>query len=183
MMMKYNLPTLICLILLAGCGFPKPLATLEEFEQAQTKTYEGISKKEVLHATEKLFMLADPDDVFLSYEDQKLVARRRAILLISVYQENWIIDVQEKAGDSAVTVSVTPTIDGVNFPPRGVGQYALFFSRLDYLLGKSEDWMTCHQYEVRARDEPTWTSSEGILCHIADDNLPEELRPTNTAEM
>lgn len=174
----------VLLLLLGGCGLPKPVATLDQFHQAQTRTYPGVAKTQVHTATEQLFTLADADDVRLTYEDQKLVARRLSLILFTVYEETWIINTQETPGSTTVTVSLDPTIDGTTLPPTGVGGYELFFARLDYLLGQSETWMTCYDYELARRENPTWGSmGEEYLCLNADDNLPAELRPTQPADL
>ena len=178
----YGMLSIWCL-LGAGCGFPQPVATLQEFTQAQSKSYDGLNKKQIYQAIEEMFTLADPHDVRFTFEDNKLVVRRLAFLLLSVYEETWIIQAEESNQAIEVTVSVDPKYNGTSLPPTGVGPYKLFFARLDYLLHQSDEWMTCYDYETAARAHPTWGRGEEILCYLADDNLPEALRPTNTAEM
>jgi len=89
------------------------------------------------------------------------------------YNEGWEIQAIPVNGETEVTVSVELTgRSGDKVYPRDIGVYHFFFARLEYLIGKSSDWMTYEEYEKQTRIKPDW-ANDGFLCLNADDEVPD----------
>jgi len=177
----------VCLLVIGGCARQQSVATMEQFAQAQTRTYAEVEPGQVHKAVQRIFELADPNETQVTYDKNSLIAHRIGLLLLSVYTEEWHIQTHTQPDGVSITVSLTQGVDGIDSHPLGIGPYELFFTRLEYLLGQSDTWMTCYDYEQRAKKEPTWggvgMNDQAIpLCFLADDDLPEALRPSNTVE-
>ena len=56
--------------------------------------------------------------------------------------------------------------------------YYLFFSRLDFLLGKSDVWLTCRDARWKTR-EIGHKGPIDTLCLCATDKSPENAKPNN----
>ena len=83
------------------------------------------------------------------------------------------METREVEGSTFVTVSAVFDKEGSKIYPRGVGAYHLFFARLDYMLGASNNWMTCNQYQAKLRRDVSWGHENRFLCKHAKDNVPE----------
>ena len=61
-------------------------------------------------------------------------------------------------------------------PVMGTAIYDVFWSRLDYLLGKRKDWMTCKVADERVKQNITSGTNEA-LCNSfnMNDKLPNNL--------
>ncbi len=71
---------------------------------------------------------------------------------MTAYNEGWEIQAIPVNGSTEVTVSVELAgRSGDKVYPRDMGVYHFFFARLEYLMGKSANWMTCEQYEDQTR--------------------------------
>ena len=49
-------------------------------------------------------------------------------------------------------------------PVMGTAIYDVFWSRMDYLLGLRQDWMTCQMADERVKSGATWGTNEA-LCN------------------
>lgn len=166
---------------MGGCALPDKKPTHEEMEQAQLRYYPGRTPGQIYDATKKVFELADGDDVAFSKNPQSLKAKRTSFMLFSVIIEDWEIQAIEENGGTKVHTTAQLNVDGFTMYPRDTGGYALFYRRLDYLLGLSDQWMTCEEYELQIEKNPTW-GRDGWWCTNADDNLPVTLRPVQASE-
>lgn len=147
----------IILLALIGCAHSPPQMSRDEFLNMTTREYQN-PKEEIFASIQTLFVLSDGDDYSFSYEDNKIIASHEyeayAILYYIHGYHIWTIDVQETG--SGVIVKATVTDQGGGFigsiPYHTImfhGVYDLFFSRLDYLLGRSKEWLTCKEAKVR----------------------------------
>ena len=171
-------------LLIVGCALPDPVATRQEFIEAQRKVYTEVTKGQIIDAAKQVFLLADPDDIQFVYASDRLIAYRRGItyfIVFSTHDERWTIETMNVDKGVFVTALVEPKTDGGSYSPEGIGPYMLFYNRLDYLLGQSETWMTCEDYTKIAETHSTWGEDQ-FLCYHADDTLPEALRPVETGE-
>ena len=169
------LPRLLILVTLAGC-FPNEGPTSYEPPRIKedTRDYPGITKEQALNASEKIFQLADGTEMKIKRGSSRLDAKRpHESLVYKSSWERWKVEAREADGSTYVTVSAAFDKEGSKVYPRGIGIYNLFFSRLDYMLGASKDWMTCEQYAARLRLDTTWGHENRFLCNDADDKVPE----------
>ena len=185
-MNKLSLTVLIAfVVVLAGCAAPPKQLTRDEWLNATTRTYPGASKDQVLAASEKLLRLADGDDFDIRHTESGINATRAWIayaVIVGVSGTDYWDIRADQIGDgvkvsvqvSTQTQSTSPMQMGATWmpvnsatpgtPAHGVAIYDVFFSRLDYLLGKGGKWMTCKEADERVKTNATWGNNEA-LCN------------------
>lgn len=62
---------------------------------------------------------------------------------------------------------------GGGMPLNSTAIYDLFWGRMDYLLGRRDEWMTCDEAEARRKAGITYGQLEA-LCSVTTDDLPPE---------
>ena len=156
---------LICVActIFAGCAANTPRLSRQEWLDLTNKTYQGVTKEEVLSAAETVFDLADGDDFVISHTQEGLQATRNwsvyLVLAAAMGTDYWKVTAVENEGAVNVSVqantqgqAVTPMATSNNgwtattsplagTPILGTAIYDVFWARLDYLLGKRNDWM------------------------------------------
>ncbi|WP_146218714.1 hypothetical protein [Halomonas sp. LBP4] len=172
----------------------------DEFINTTQRSYEGVTEREFYQAAERLFTLSDGDDTTFAYPgEHSMVAQRNWMiyLVLSFTQgtHTWQIateptdtgldatvyaSIQSGAvhgmigGRGGASTSTIPTMQNIVNTP---AVYELFWSRMDYLLGKSESWPTCDDWKAKLRQGETYGLIEPLcLAANTDDLLPEELR-------
>lgn len=193
--MKKALLILISLSLVS-CASHRTL-TREEWLQVGKKEFTNIKKEDLIKNAEKLLTLMDGRDVKFSYTQNGFVASRNWLIYVvvaaAVGTDYWTFDVQEK--DNKLIASIQPstmagTVSGyavggqvstittptIGTPIQGTAIYNMFWNRLDYLLGKTDQWMDCKQGLSKINKNETWGNLEHICDSVTiDDNYPENL--------
>jgi len=177
------------------------IALREKYDQLRTKVYKNISKEQVLDAIEKLFNLAD-DDYQISYGKNGCIAYRNWCLYLvfaaAFGKDYWYILVNENMNETKVTIrEVTQStafvgtatgnggaqittfpsminpdiIDEIELKTRDA-MYTLFFKRLDFLLGMSNEWLDCKKARQYMRDNNIKGNLDPF-CVVASDRKPE----------
>ena len=167
--------SILCFLVLEGCAVPEPVATRQEFIEAQRKLYTGVTQVQITNAAKQVFLLADSDEMRFIHTSDRIIAQRRGItyfIVFSTHTEKWTIETLDVDNGVFVTTEVEPQTDGTSYSPQGIGPYMLFYNRLDYLLGQTDTWMTCEDYNRIAETHPTWGEDQ-ILCHHTEDHIPE----------
>ena len=183
-----------------GCVTLKPM-TREEYLDVTQRVYTDTNQNNVLAAAEKLFNLADKSDFVLQHTENSIIGTRQwsmYLILTAVFgSDHWKVRAIDVGGVTKVSVMVTSTYSqslgivdadsgsvdtimtpGLNgTPPVGPAVYKLFWARMDYLLGQSNEWMTCKDMDVLIKEKETHGNTE-VLCQALTMNnkLPEELR-------
>lgn len=170
-----------------------------------TRVYVDKKPEEVLLAADRVFRLAD-DDYEVSHSPTALQAQRNwtifLVISASTGIDTWIVEaypaevgtkvIARHSGQaSAVTAFASPVVGGGNGMAVGAitspalqnmtiepAIYELFFARLDYLLGKRADWLTCKEAKKLA--------VEGYLdpfCTVANDRTPDGKSAAQRREM
>jgi hypothetical protein len=172
---------LIVVVGIGGCA-TKPKITEEEIRAAMTRTYKGVSSDQVMKASEKLLKMVDEKRFQFSRADNQLTATRSGQLQTNIGTSKvtavWIVKTREMDKSTLVTIEAAwkrqPLSRGKTEPvkrPEGTAVYTLFFNRLDNLLGKSNEWMTCEgMKKVILQGEAS--GDIRMLCAYADDKLP-----------
>lgn len=188
--------TLVCAValLVTACGTPPQKLSRSEWRDMTTRTYPGVNKEALLENIEYLFELADRKDVTITHYENGLTANRSvfvyAIIAAVSGHYRWDVKVIETDEGTTATTYVYANLNGhtaVVTGPNSVAPYTdssnsgnalqskegydLFWSRLDYLTGKSDKWISCEEMA-----ELTNTSAMGALealCINADDESPE----------
>ncbi len=190
---------LACFItaLLAACATPRPSLTRSEQINLVKRSYSDIDKETVIQAVEKLLLLTDRSDFEIAHTDEGFTATRSwtiyLVLSGAVGTDIWSVKATESEGFTDVSVSVyqqsstlaaTPTSSGssasITTVPSGSvpivnpALYYLFWSRMDYLLGKSEQWITCTEADEVLERAGAW-GDYSVLCNgfNIEDTNPE----------
>lgn len=184
------------LMLLQGCAPQSPTWTRERAAEVTSRTFSGSSASEVVKAAENVLRLADGNDVVFDYRDDGFSANRSFFVfaVIAAASGSFRFDFAvEPSGNGTKAVlkiystsqgtgaAAAPAPGGMIFVPStqpatsGVlvttsSSYDLFFSRLAYLLGQGDRWISCDV----ARD----TMAQGVgslepLCLAATDQAPQ----------
>ncbi len=180
----------------------------DQYDKTRTRYYTDVSADDVLNAVDELFRLDDVDYNVAHGKNSCIAHREWLVYLVIAAtngKDYWYVSTQDENGKIKVTVRsrtdmqdtyATPvggstgaqvtTISSMNNPDvidelelrSRDSVYYLFFSRLDFLLGKSDVWLTC-------RDARWKTRKIGIkgpmdtLCRCATDKSPENAKPNN----
>lgn len=149
-------------LLVGGCAEQQTL-TREESLAMTTRFYSGVTKQQVIDAAERLFRLADGDDVSLVHHENGFHATRGL---------HWW-----DVGAAPVDVGIKVVVIHEGRGPHGVLNakitYAIFWNRFEYLLGKETHWITCPEAAMIARRDGYTFWSLGPLCLGADDKHPD----------
>jgi len=157
----------------AGCYHIEQKPKSKDIVKAHSKVYAAVTPEEVFQASEQIFNLADEGDLDMVQDTRRLkVSRAVSDRQMPPNREVWEIQAIPVNGSTQVIVSVA--LKGRRSRkvyPRNPDVYHLFYSRLEYLLGKSKTWVTCEDYEAQAHHKPYW-DEDGFLCLNADDVRP-----------
>jgi hypothetical protein len=164
--------------ILVGCATSRPHVTREEWLSVTSRTYDGVTKEQIIGAAEQLFRLADGDDFDIVHTEEGISTSRKWFALLITGTDYWQIKAVPVGNQFRVTVHVsthidpmdgttrptTTTVDPAFNPVRGTAIYDIFWSRLDYLLGERADWMTCKTADDRVDRRITW-GGNSALCN------------------
>ena len=187
------------LVALAGCA-TQPKMTRDEYLKTTQREYVNKTPDDVFKAAEKLFTLADGDDFTFHYTDDSMSASRPWVVYLvfaaSMGTDNWLIRTKEEGNKTKVSALVSTAMGSVapmattggdwtatGLPGggnivAGTAIYDVFWARMDYLLGKSDKWMSCEQADDRVKRKVTWGSNEA-LCNSF--NMKNQSPPELTA--
>lgn len=163
---------LVAVVVLAGC-ITRPQVSREEYISMTTRTYEGVTKKQVFKAAENFLRLLDGDDFIIEYPENRINATRDWFLLLSHGRTSWEIKTSPSIESTKVDVHVKSTMNASVLPTDKV-VYDVFWARMDYLLGKRNDWLTCEKVSEMFNKKETW-GDDFAVCNGATlkNNTPE----------
>lgn len=197
--MRKAILAVACTALLAGCAAQRPQMTRAQYLEVIQRTYENKTPDDVYAAAERLFTLADGDDFQFFHTEDSMVASRRWMVYVvfaaSVGMDTWTVRARQDGTATKVSVAINTAIGNITPMPTtggdmtvgsmptmagnvpGTAIYDVFWSRMDYLLGRVDKWMTCEEADHRQKFGPTW-GDISALCNGFNlkDELPEELR-------
>ncbi len=158
-----------------------------------TRVYDNKKPEEVLLAAARIFSLAD-DDYTVSHAPTSIQAQRNWMIYLVISAtmgtDTWIVEVQPEGSGTKVmarhsgqmasaTAMAVPTSNGgmsatavtspamQNMTTRPA-IYQLFFARLDNLMGKRSDWVTCRDASAMFTD-----GNLDPFCTVANDRTPD----------
>jgi len=191
--MAKSLITACLLVLLAGCAANKQHLTREEWLKTTSRDIEGVTKEQVISAAENLFHIADGDDFLVVHNEEGFIATRGwGCYMVFGFQsgiDSWQLKVIPTASGVKANLQIfrqmqavaamptgTPyTTPGGGAPVDGNAIYDLFWSRLDYLLGKRADWTTCKIHDEKIAKGLIWGDNSALCngCNISNnDGIP-----------
>lgn len=144
-------------LLLAGCAVSRPDVSREDWK---IRSYEGIDRQEILQAAREVIRLADPDDTIFETKPDGFRAARRQLSYyvvesgLDIFAFDFVV--RATGGRLETRLDIEERIERANFvtlglPVAEVGKpqseyiYKLFYSRMDYLLGLNDRWLTCKE--------------------------------------
>lgn len=185
-------------VLAMGCSLPvRKEMSRDEWLTVTRHTFPGVTKDQAIAAAERVLKLADGDDVRVVHHEDGFVASRSwsmyLVLGVQFGVDTWDVRVSQEGADSKVRLGVAsqgqmlapmPTAKGdasVGTMPgmggaavEGTAIYDLFWSRMAYLLGQRDRWMSCAESDARVKAGTVWGMNEP-LCNSFNvkDQVPE----------
>jgi hypothetical protein len=182
-------------IALTGCAAaPHQVRDRDDYLAEATRVFPGETRERVLKAAETVLRISDPTDFEFRYTLTGFTGLRRyfiyAVIAAASGREKWeFLTEPDPAGIRAsVSISEEGTSGGgysrSNYEGAmaSVPLYRLFWSRVEYVLNKRPDWVTCDQAAAELRSTNTNTvAALGGLCGPTSDGrnapAPEPFPP------
>lgn len=178
---------LLIVSFLTACA-SNPKLSNEEYKTLTNRDYTGVTKDQVLQAANDLLRLADGDDFKIERTQESLTATRRwreyVVISYEWGDDYWNVKTHSMNNSVTATVQISRKVGysgnlvylSMNHPDyiiNGTAIYDLFWARMDYLLGKRPDWMTCEISDNRIKQKTVW-GDNAPLCHMLNikDNKP-----------
>jgi hypothetical protein len=176
---------------LTGCATAKTLETRDEWLSATQHVY-NRSPEEVIRAADAVLRQADPTDFKFAHRPDGFVAQRpwfiyaviaaasgidywnfsvapqapgQTAALVQVTQDSNVIAASPYVGRHNVKVGTT-SVSAPGVPLSDPASYALFWARVDYVLGLRPDWVACDQVKAKLVLPPGALTQAGALCNI-----------------
>jgi hypothetical protein len=177
-MLRVVLLLLTAMVALSGCAAPRQITDRSDFLAEAIRNYPSETRERVIAAAQTVLKLSDPDDFEFRNTLTGFTGLRRyfiyAVLASATGREKWdfTTEVQQPGViQASVAVSEAGTSTGGYSTTPYEGQmasiplYRLFWSRVDYVLGRSNTWTTCDQ-AAEALDATKTNSVVGLsgLC-------------------
>jgi hypothetical protein len=164
-------------LLLAACAQPHQIEDRQDYIAEATRSFPGETRERVISAAQVVLKLSDPSDFDFRYTLDGFVGLRRyfvyAVLASQQGQEKWQFVTRENPGaiDASVSISEAGTVSGgYSTTPferamNSIPLYRLFWSRVEYVLGRRSDWVTCDEAAKPLGDTKTNIAEAlGGLC-------------------
>lgn len=185
----------VVLATLVGCA--QKQITREEYmalkainDQERVRVY-AVDRETVLAAAEIVLSSSDNDYMPMRHDDNSLTMHRRwfqYLVFAAGYGEDfWKISTEERDGTTVVTATAWPgqTAGGIIPVPLGTAGseevhyisppiYRLFFSRMDYVLGLSGQWVDCSTAKKTMNPEGL-NDTLAPLCALVKSKVPEPI--------
>jgi hypothetical protein len=174
--------TIAAALTLAGCAAPHQIRDRSDFLAEASREYRGESNERVIRAAETVLKLSDPTDFEFRHTLNGFTGLRRytVYMVIAAQQgrEKWDFITENTSGAVRASISVSEagvatggyTAQAYEGAMASVPLYRLFWARVDYVLGRRPDWVTCG--EAAAELEKTNTNTAvalGGLCGPTSD--------------
>ncbi len=184
----------LSLALLVSCATSRQL-TREDWQNVAQRKYSNIEKAKVLSAAESVMKLLDGNDFSFGHTADGINGQRRymiyAILAYTAGTDHWTINTSEKDGhviaslqlsrQSSDMIATGSTAGIVTSPTLGspameTASYDLFWRRVDYILGLTDQWTTCSDQKENIKTNKAVWGNITFMCDLGiADNFPENL--------
>jgi len=171
-------------LVLAGCASPQIVSQEEyiNFDDGKkgkildmtTRPYRGVTQEQVFQAAENFFILLDGDDFDITHSNNKVKGIRNFVFFIMSGTDDWEVTTAPASnGGYQVSVKLLNGMStALNHSKRKV-VYDVFWARMDYLLGKRVDWLSCDKVSEMLRDGETW----GDPLSVCDEKTLKNNKP------
>jgi hypothetical protein len=178
-----------------ACAAPPQITDRSEFLAEATRTYQGETTERMILAAQSVLEQSDPKYFEFRNTLNGFSGLRRyyvyAVIAAQNGRERWDFTA-DRGPNGAVRAGLTIADVGASqsgynrtaydVQMASIPMYRLFWSRVDYVLGRSENWTTCEDAEVQFHDTKiSPLVALGGLCgptsHGRDGEPPERLAP------
>lgn len=184
-------------MILGGCNAHQ-IVDRSDFIAEGTRVYTGEPRERVIEAARNVLRHSDPSDFEFRDTLTGFTGLRKyfiyAVLAAAEGREKW--EFQTEAEGKSVRAAISVSEAGVSgngytaTPYEGrmasVPLYRLFWDRVDYVLGRRSDWVTCDQAEAGLRGQDSSSAALGGLCGPTSGGRsappPPQLPPPLTAK-
>lgn len=153
-MTKYIL-TILVVLFFSGCTLTTVSFKSNE-ESFSQRIYYNVAKDAVLEAGKKVFLLSNENSnnnefVIDSYRNKIEVSKilfENRLINVDLYLDKWILEVQQFEKETRASIKLLRT-DAVEQETNRVVPfdiYQIFWDRMDYLLGITNNWHSCRYY-------------------------------------
>jgi hypothetical protein len=163
--------------LLAACATGERPNNHAEWLKEATRVWPGETQARLIAAAEAVVRHPDPADTTLEYSKAGFLARRKfviyAVVAAAVGEDRWTFAASENAEGASASLRVIQR--GTAFSGSSserfrdnqtdVGGMRLFYARMEYLLGRRPDWVTCEQVSVKL-SLPADRQGTDMLCGL-----------------
>jgi hypothetical protein len=182
-------------IALAGCAAaPHQVRDRDDYLAEATRVFPGETRERVLKAAETVLRISDPTDFEFRYTLTGFTGLRRyfiyAVIAAASGREKWefLTEPDPSGLRASVSISEEGTSSGgysrSNYEGAmaSVPLYRLFWSRVEYMLNRRPDWVTCEQAAAELQSSNTNAlAALGGLCGPTSDGrnapAPEPFPP------
>lgn len=168
---------------LSACAAPHQIRDRSDFMAEATREFASERRERVISAAEIVLKHSDPKDFEFRHTLTGFTGLRRyviyAVIAAAQGREKWEFLTEEPApGVVRASVSISEAgvaTGGSSATPyenalASVPLYRLFWSRVEYLLGRRPDWTSCEQAEAELKATNTNTNAAlGGLCGPTSD--------------
>jgi hypothetical protein len=149
------------LLLLAGCAPAARVTNHADWLKEATRSWPGETRARVIAAADAVVKHADPKDTSVEYNHHGFTARRKfliyALIATATGTETWTFSSAENERGASATVRIIQrgTAQAGSHSERFrenqvyLGSLRLFYARIDYLLGRRPDWITCSEAQAK----------------------------------
>jgi hypothetical protein len=175
---------------LGGCAAaPHQVRDRDDYLAEATRVFPGETRERVLKAAETVLRISDPADFEFRYTLTGFTGLRRyfiyAVIASASGREKW--ELQTEPDSTGLKASISISEEGTSGRNRYEGAmasvplYRLFWSRVEYMLNRQPDWVTCEQATAELQASNTNAAALGGLCGPTSDGrnapAPEPLPP------
>ena len=174
--------TAACVAVATACAAPHAVIDRSDFLAEGTRTYNGQPRERIIEAAQFVLKYSDPQDFEFRDNLTGFVGLRRfvvyAVVAAAVGREKWEFTTEPHGAGvrASVNVSEAGQVSGSysSAPFEGrmasVALYRLFWNRVDYMLGRRPDWVSCeHAVAALQATNTNSTAALGGLCGPTSD--------------
>jgi hypothetical protein len=189
-----GLRVFLLVFLVAGCARAERPTNHADWLKEATRRWQGESKARVIAAAEAVVKHSDPRDITVEYNRSGFVARRKfliyAVIAAANGEDRWNFMAAENSEGASAAVRIIQrgtthagqTSQRFRDNQTMVGSLRLFYARIDFMLGKRPDWISCSEAAVKLGLPPEAPGLQSLcsITHQGADAPPPERLPAKT---
>lgn len=172
----------LCFFLVAGCA-SSPVIPVAAWRGAQDRVFDGVSRDRLEKAMQSVFEATRPGKFQVGAVPEGITFSHHwshyFILTAAYGDEKWTVSEKQDgdrllasasfSGQSGALLSPTVSLTAPN-----PAFYEIFWDRVDYVLSRRPDWVTCDDYGAKIKMH-TGDLFYGFCGFLADEDVPSRL--------